>query len=73
MPFVPVLDEHYKLPAGTVNDKGVFVSGSDIMLQQSDKNTIFGNNLKHKREGFVLRLRNNYNVSFKVKNPNYSL
>lgn len=73
LPFVPVLDEHYKLPAGTVNDKGVFVSGSDIMLQQSDKNTIFGNNLKHKREGFVLRLRNNYNVSFKVKNPNYSL
>lgn len=73
LPFVPVLDEHYKLPAGTVNDKGVFVSGSDIMLQQSDKNTIFGNNLKHKREGFVLRLRNNYNVSFKVKNPNYTL
>ena len=73
LPFVPVLDEHYKLPAGTVNDKGVFVSGSDIMLQQSDKNTIFGNNLKHKREGFILRLRNNYNVSFKVKNPNYSL
>lgn len=73
LPFVPVLDEHYKLPADTVNDKGVFISGSDIMLQQSDKNTIFGNNLKHKREGFVLRLRNNYNVSFKVKNPNYSL
>lgn len=71
--FVPVLDEHYKLPAPTVNDKGVKVSGADIMLQQSDKNTVFGNNLKHKREGFVLRLRNDYSVSFKVKNPNYSI
>ena len=73
LPFVPVLDEHYKLPAGGVNDKGVPVSGADIMLQQSDKNTIFGNDLKHKREGFVLRLRDDYNVSFKVKNPNYSI
>lgn len=71
--FVPVLDEHYKLPAPTVNDKGVKVSGADIMLQQSDKNTVFGNNLKHKREGFVLRLRKDYSVSFKVKNPNYSI
>ena len=71
--FVPILDEHYKLPAPTVNDKGVKVSGADIMLQQSDKNTVFGNNLKHKREGFVLRLRNDYSVSFKVKNPNYSI
>jgi hypothetical protein len=73
LPFVPVLDEHYKLPAGTVNEQGVEVSGADIMLQQSDKNTVFGNNLKHKREGFVLRLRDDYNVSFKVKNPNYSI
>ncbi len=73
LPFVPVLDEHYKLPEGHTNDKGVFVSGADIMLQQSDKNTIFGNNLKHKREGFVLRLKDDYNVSFKVKNPNYSI
>lgn len=71
--FVPILDEHYKLPAPTVNDKGVKVSGADIMLQQSDKYTVFGNNLKHKREGFVLRLRNDYSVSFKVKNPNYSI
>ena len=70
---VPILDEHYKLPKGGLNEKGVYVSGSDIMLQQSDKPTVFGNDLKHKREGFVLRLRNNYNVSFKVKNPNYSL
>ena len=73
LPFVPILDEHYKLPAGTVNDKGVALSGADIMLQQSDKNTVFGNNLKHKREGFVLRLRDDYSVSFKVKNPNYSI
>ena len=50
LPFVPVLDEHYKLPEGHTNDKGVFVSGADIMLQQSDKNTVFGNNLSHKRE-----------------------
>lgn len=70
--FVPVLDEHYKLPASSVNNKGVKVSGADIMLKQSDKNTVFGNNLEHKREGFVLRLRDDYNVSFKVKNPNYS-
>ena len=70
---MPILDEHYKLPASGVNEKGVQVSGADIMLQQSDKNTVFGNDLKHKREGFVLRLRDDYNVSFKVKNPNYSL
>lgn len=73
LPFVPILDEHYKLPKGGLNEQGVYVSGSDIMLQQSDKPTIFGNDIKHKREGFVLRLRNDYNVSFKVKNPNYSL
>lgn len=73
LPFVPILDEHYKLPKGGLNEQGVYVSGSDIMLQQSDKPTIFGNDLKHKREGFVLRLRNDYNVSLKVKNPNYSL
>ena len=73
LPFVPILDEHYKLPKGGLNEQGVYVSGSDIMLQQSDKPTIFGNDLKHKREGFVLRLRNDYNVSFKVKNPNYSM
>lgn len=71
--FVPVLDEHYKLPGETINDKGVKVTGVDIMLQQSDKNICFGNNLSHKREGFVLRLRDDYNVSFKVKNPNYSI
>lgn len=71
--FVPVLDDDYELPEGRINNKGVFVSGADIMLQESDGNTVFGNNLNHKREGFVLRLRDNYNVSFKVKNPNYSI
>ena len=71
--FVPVLDDNYELPEGCVNDKGVFVSGADVMLQESDGNTVFGNNLNHKREGFVLRLRDDYNVSFKVKNPNYSI
>ena len=73
LPFVPILDEHYKLPKGGLNEQGVYVSGSDIMLQQSDMPTVFGNDIKHKREGFVLRLRNDYNVSFKVKNPNYSM
>ena len=71
--FVPVLDDDYELPEGRVNDKGVFVSGADVMLQESDGNTVFGNNRNHKREGFVLRLRDDYNVSFKVKNPNYSI
>ena len=71
--FVPVLDDDYELPEGRVNDKGVFISGADVMLQESDGNTVFGNNLNHKREGFVLRLRDDYNVSFKVKNPNYSI
>ena len=71
--FVPVLDENYKLPESTVNDKGIKVSGADIMLQESDENTVFGNNHSHKREGFVLRLKSDSRVSFKVKNPNYSI
>lgn len=62
LPFVPVLDEHYVLP-----------ETAQEMLEQSDKNTVFGNNLSHKREGFVLRLRDDYNVSFKVKNPFYTI
>lgn len=62
LPFVPVLDEHYLLP-----------ETAQEMLEQSDKNTVFGNNLSHKREGFVLRLRDDYNVSFKVKNPFYTI
>ena len=73
LPMVPLLNDNYKLPESAVNDKGIRVSGSDIMLQQSDGNTCFGNDLKHKREGFVLRLKDDYNVSFKVKNPNYSI
>jgi len=60
--FVPILDEHYKLP-DTAQD----------MLAESDKNTVFGNNLKHKREGFVARLKDDYTVSFKVKNPFYTI
>ena len=60
--FVPILDEHYKLP-----------DTAQQMLEESDKNTVFGNNLKHKREGFVARLREDYTVSFKVKNPFYSI
>lgn len=60
--FVPILDEHYKLP-----------DTAQQMLEESDKNTVFGNNLKHKREGFVARLRDDYTVSFKVKNPFYTI
>ena len=60
--FVPILDEHYKLP-----------DTAQQMLEESDKNTVFGNNFKHKREGFVARLRDDYTVSFKVKNPFYSI
>ena len=62
LPFVPILDEHYKLP-----------ETAQEMLELSDKNTIFGYNLKHKREGFVARLRDDYSVSFKVKNPFYRI
>lgn len=62
LPFVPVLDEHYKLP-----------ETAQEMLAQSDKKTVFGNNLEHKREGFVLRLKDDYTVSFKVKNPFYTI
>ena len=60
--FVPILDEHYELP-----------DTAQQMLEESDKNTVFGNNFKHKREGFVARLRDDYTVSFKVKNPFYSI
>lgn len=44
-----------------------------VEIPGADRNTMFSNNLKHKSEGFVLRLRSDYNVSFKVKNPNYSI
>lgn len=60
--FVPVLDDNYTLP-----------DTAQEMLELSDKNTVFGFNLKHKREGFVARLKDNYNVSFKVKNPFYTI
>ena len=60
LPFVPVLDEHFKLP-----------ENADDLLSYSNGNTIFGNNLKQIREGVVLRLRNNYEVSFKARSPKY--
>lgn len=60
--FVPVIDDNYTLP-----------DTAQEMLAQSDKNTEFGFNLSHKREGFVARLKDDYNVSFKVKNPFYSI
>ena len=60
LPFVPVLDEHFKLPE-TVDD----------LLSYSNGNTVFGNNLKQIREGVVLRLRDNYEVSFKARSPKY--
>ncbi len=60
LPFVPVLDEHFKLP-DTV----------DELLSYADGVTKYGNNLKQIREGAVLRLRDNYEVSFKSKSPKY--
>ena len=60
LPFVPVLDENFKLP-----------ENADDLLSYSNGNTIFGNNLKQIREGVVLRLRNNYEVSFKARSPKY--
>lgn len=71
--FVPVLDDKFKLPEPGVNDKGVTVSGVDKLLKLSDGKTVFGNNRNHRREGIVLRLKEDYTVSFKVKNPNYSI
>lgn len=62
LPLVPVLDEDYHLP-----------ETCQEMLFESDKKTVFGNNLKHKREGFVLRRKEDMTVSFKVKNPEYSI
>lgn len=60
--MVPLIDDNFKLPE-TVQE----------FLEYSDKNTIFGNDLTHKREGVVLRLKDDYNVSFKVKNPFYEI
>lgn len=60
--FVPVIEDNYSLP-----------DTAQELLAQSDKNTEFGFNLSHKREGFVARLKDDYNVSFKVKNPFYSI
>lgn len=60
--FVPIVNDSYKLPE-TAQD----------MLKLSDKNTIFGFDLKHKREGLVARLKDDYNVSFKIKNPFYTI
>ncbi len=60
--YVPVIDEHFKLP-------------SDVqeMLKISNGKTVFGNNLKHAREGLVLRARDDFSISFKAKSPEYSL
>lgn len=62
LPMVPIIDDHYKLPP-TVKE----------LLEYSNGKTVFGKNPKQIREGVVLRLRKDYNVSFKVKNPYYSL
>jgi len=62
LPLVPILDEDYHLP-----------ETCQEMLFESDKKTVFGNDLKHKREGFVLRRKEDMNISFKVKNPEYSI
>jgi hypothetical protein len=61
-PYVPVIDDNFKLPAD-VQD----------MLRISTGKTVFGNNPKHLREGLVLRLKDDYSVSFKAKSPDYSI
>lgn len=60
--YVPVIDDNFKLPAD-VQD----------MLRISNGKTVFGKDLKHAREGLVLRLKDDYSVSFKAKSPEYSL
>ena len=62
LPYVPVIDDNFKLPED-VQD----------MLRISTGKTVFGNNLEHLREGLVLRLRDDYSVSFKAKSPEYSI
>lgn len=62
LPMVPVIDDHFKLPGS-----------AQELLEYSNGKTVFGKNPKQIREGVVLRLRNDYTVSFKVKNPYYSL
>ena len=62
LPYVPVIDDDFRLPAD-VQD----------MLKISIGTTVFGNNPKHEREGLVLRLYDDYNVSFKAKSPTYKL
>lgn len=61
-PYVPVIDDNFKLPAD-VQD----------MLRISTGKTVFGHDLNHLREGLVLRLKDDYSVSFKAKSPDYSL
>lgn len=60
--YVPVIDDHFRLPADVQE-----------MLRISNGKTVFGKDLKHAREGLVLRLRDNYSVSFKAKSPEYEL
>ena len=62
LPYVPVIDDNFKLPKD-VQD----------MLRISNGKTVFGNNPKQAREGLVLRLKDDYSVSFKAKSPEYKL
>ena len=59
---MPVIDDNFRLPAD-VQD----------MLRISTGKTVFGNRPEQLREGLVLRLRDDYSVSFKAKSPDYSL
>ena len=62
LPYVPVIDDDFRLP-GDVQE----------MLRISTGKTVFGNNPEQLREGLVLRLKDDYSVSFKAKSPDYSL
>lgn len=62
LPYVPVIDDNFRLPRDVQE-----------MLKISTGKTVFGNNPKQLREGLVLRLKDDYSVSFKAKSPDYSL
>jgi hypothetical protein len=62
LPFVPIIDDNFILP-----------SNIDDLLSYSDGITVFGNQPKQIREGVVIRLKSNYDISFKAKSPKYHI
>ena len=62
LPYVPVIDDNFRLPEDVQE-----------MLRISTGKTVFGNNPEQLREGLVLRVKDDYSISFKAKSPDYSL